>query len=566
MNIKKFLSVGGFGLAEVMLAAGLTGGIALTVAKLAQESNRINKSTETNYEINQFVSNVAFILSDKDNCVSTIPVNSPADNYAAPAISRNRSGVTEPVYKTDGTKYGNNTFSLASILTKKNPDDSVYLELTINRLSKVAYGTSQIKKKLPLKVVLDASKTQIQDCFSDTEAIISRAVEYACQGNTATWDPVTSTCTHQITTVSCAPGQVVTQVTLSGTEIVPICEDVNDFPRTCLPGEYVKSIDSKGTPTCEKLSAINSAGCPLGQYAFRLFDGNLECRSFPNCNPDQVVRSDASGNLSCQTIACGANQYFAGFDPGGAQICKVIPSRDCGAGSYVTRVNQDGSFDCGNLPPSAMGVAAANQYIRGYNAGTGAVIANTIPTCSGSSYLQFNGTSFICTPLPSTSDYMTKTELADIRPGTETPIHRSWLATPYYDYWLGWYRLGGDLAVGNISVCTTEKTVDTKVIPSVPYTRVLKVSAHVGIQTDDRDRADHFQAYLRTSSGAYIDYKTRLIWGEDSGRSWDSDIIHLEGYVTQGANTTLTLEARGKMLDGTCARFGQYVQFVVQEL
>jgi hypothetical protein len=566
MNIKQFLNFKGFGLAEVMLAAGLTGGIALTVAKLSQESARINKTAESNYEINQFMSDVAFILSDKTNCGMTIPPNSAANNYSATAIFRNQNGVAVPVYRADGTKYGNNNFALAGIQTKKNPDDSVYLELTIDRLSKVSYGTKQIKKKLPLKVVLNPARTQIQDCFSDTEAMISQAVQNACQGNAATWDPVTATCTHQITEALCPAGQVIKRVRLNGTSIVPECGNINENPVTCAVGEYVRSIDAQGRPTCARLNAINSVGCSTNQYAYRLFDGNLECRNFPNCSPDQVLRASPTGNLSCQTIACGANQYFAGFDPAGAQVCKIIPSRDCGAGSYVTRVNPDGSFDCGSLPPSAMGVAAANQYIRGYNAATGAVIANTIPTCTGQNHLQFNGTNFICTPETSTAGFITKSELTNIRPGSESPIHRSWIATPYYQYWHGWATLGGDLSSGGISICGTETTIDTTTIAAVPYTRVLRIATHIGVQTDDRDRADHFQGYLRLSTGEYIDYKQHLTWGEDSGRSWDSHVIFLEGYTVQYANTPITLEARGRMISGVCGRWGRYAQFVVHEL
>lgn len=34
----------GFGLVEVLMAAGITGGIALTVAKLSQDANKVTKN------------------------------------------------------------------------------------------------------------------------------------------------------------------------------------------------------------------------------------------------------------------------------------------------------------------------------------------------------------------------------------------------------------------------------------------------------------------------------------------------------------------------------------------
>ncbi len=44
----------GFGLVEVLMAAGLAGGIALTIAKLSQDANRVTKTTETNVFLNIF--------------------------------------------------------------------------------------------------------------------------------------------------------------------------------------------------------------------------------------------------------------------------------------------------------------------------------------------------------------------------------------------------------------------------------------------------------------------------------------------------------------------------------
>ena len=61
--IKLFRNNSGLGLVEVLMAAGIAGGIALTVAKLSQDANRVTKTTETNNEINMFMTDAAYILS-----------------------------------------------------------------------------------------------------------------------------------------------------------------------------------------------------------------------------------------------------------------------------------------------------------------------------------------------------------------------------------------------------------------------------------------------------------------------------------------------------------------------
>ena len=65
----------GSSLVEVILAAGLAGGLALVVAKIAQDSIRIGKTAETNMEINGIVSNISQILSDGESCSTTVGMN-----------------------------------------------------------------------------------------------------------------------------------------------------------------------------------------------------------------------------------------------------------------------------------------------------------------------------------------------------------------------------------------------------------------------------------------------------------------------------------------------------------
>lgn len=64
MKKNLFKNTFGFGLVEVLMAAGIAGGIALTIAKLSQDANKVTKSTEANNEINMMMNDAAYILSD----------------------------------------------------------------------------------------------------------------------------------------------------------------------------------------------------------------------------------------------------------------------------------------------------------------------------------------------------------------------------------------------------------------------------------------------------------------------------------------------------------------------
>src|SRR5690606_9636116 len=104
----------GFSLVEILMAAGIVGGIALTVAKLSQDSARVTKTTEANNEINNFMSDVSYILSDKASCEATV-AGSETIGAQISTIKKVKDSTIFNVYELDPKKYGNNSFSISSI-------------------------------------------------------------------------------------------------------------------------------------------------------------------------------------------------------------------------------------------------------------------------------------------------------------------------------------------------------------------------------------------------------------------------------------------------------------------
>lgn len=133
----------GFGLVEVLMAAGIAGGIALTVAKLSQDANKVTKSTEANNEINMMMNDVAYIFSDKTNCLATIPPGTNTNGASILTVDRVINGAERTIYQT-GVKYGNGTFSISSIITESVGPNVI---ITINRENKVTTGARAITKE-----------------------------------------------------------------------------------------------------------------------------------------------------------------------------------------------------------------------------------------------------------------------------------------------------------------------------------------------------------------------------------------------------------------------------------
>src|SRR5690606_19769231 len=166
----------GFSLVEVLMAAGIVGGIGLTVAKLGQDSARVTKTTEANNEINAFIGDVSYILSNKENCNATISGSETIGSQIT-AIKRVRDGSVFNVYELSPKQYGNNSFSVQSIRSSLI-DGGVSLLFDINRTNLTTLGSRQITKRIPLKAVVDGG--QITSCFSDTESMIESAVRASC--------------------------------------------------------------------------------------------------------------------------------------------------------------------------------------------------------------------------------------------------------------------------------------------------------------------------------------------------------------------------------------------------
>lgn len=397
----------GFGLVEVLMAAGLAGGIALTIAKLSQDANRVTKTTESNNEINMMMNDVAYILSDKANCRASISPagTTPAQDGVVTNIIRVQP--TPPnrvIYQSTGS-YGNNTFTLQSMRTIKTSPTSVSLELTIARNNKVATGAKVITKTIPLRAVLDPTGNQIQTCFSDVDSIITTAAEKACQGNSARWDAAAGECHHDINIIgatgspmTCPTGQAPKQVSLTSGTATFTCAPVM-ATTTCPAGQFLDGFDASGAPRCAIIP------CGDNQLMKRVGANSYQCITvdYSNCGPGTVMVWNNSTTMSCRKSACDVanNEYLVAINSNGDPLCRKLPGGVCGTNQYIKTVRPDGTLECATIPAAANLPQQDYSFVDGYDAGAGTWSRKSIDqtaaqVCSRITGFIWNGTT--CTP------------------------------------------------------------------------------------------------------------------------------------------------------------------------
>lgn len=157
----------GFSLVQVMVAAGILGGLSLVVLQLAQNQNQVMTQSETKSEELELMNQVRIVLSRRQACQQTFQGLSPDDDIAELI---NVTG--EPVFST-GSVYGNRSIKITRMFLENQtvPSDGgsgeVILKIMIERLKKNV-GVSNITKETMLQVATN-SDNEIVSCYDGEE-------------------------------------------------------------------------------------------------------------------------------------------------------------------------------------------------------------------------------------------------------------------------------------------------------------------------------------------------------------------------------------------------------------
>ena len=100
------------------------------------------------------------------------------------------SGEKLDVYKTSET-YGNRTLKLKAMMLSGTEGEE-FLDITMERIKQGYSGAKEIKKRIPLKLVIKDGK--VTDCFSDLSNVAENSMKKSCESVGAEYDSGTQKC------------------------------------------------------------------------------------------------------------------------------------------------------------------------------------------------------------------------------------------------------------------------------------------------------------------------------------------------------------------------------------
>lgn len=169
-----FLNEKGMGLTEVLLGAGLLGGLALVGTQLSSNLNRGVKNAETNADIIPLVQSIRQTLSKSENCMATFLGKNPKNEVNAAAALKDNS-VDAFITKTvnPNLTYGQNLKIVSYKLSDAGDEVEVDTLKTTNLIIDFDKGksgyTQSSSKKITLKVEVDGTG-KITSCIAMTNS------------------------------------------------------------------------------------------------------------------------------------------------------------------------------------------------------------------------------------------------------------------------------------------------------------------------------------------------------------------------------------------------------------
>lgn len=199
MKLKK---QSGFSLVEVLIVAGLLGGLALVIANINTDMSRTIRRAESTSEIVNIHSAISQILLAGRGCVNTLAGQNVTATFNINAIRSQ----TDPPYDvfTVGESYGQDRAQINYIrvapdgpLTQSTPTErtgNITVTVGYERISNAQMGTPYtIDREINLQVITNNAGV-LQECFSAEYNAIETARQLACEAIEGTYDPITGDC------------------------------------------------------------------------------------------------------------------------------------------------------------------------------------------------------------------------------------------------------------------------------------------------------------------------------------------------------------------------------------
>ena len=250
-------NVRGFAMITVIVAFGMTGGLAMVLAKLSTQQMTLQKRSESWVELEALTQRIGRILYNSTACFNTIQ----NDSSGNPIVFN--SGITTVSLghiKNNGGRnvissndvYGNGLIKISSLalegITVADSVGRMNLQVTLEKIAKSITGYKKAVRTYPLIVNLNSTNLPI-DCQSDLGAAIANVRKELCIETGGTYNGPGNT-------PVCTPPTV--------NKVCPASADPSEPP--LLPTGF----DSSGNLQCAAFPLVSGDPHPIGLNCFLL--------------------------------------------------------------------------------------------------------------------------------------------------------------------------------------------------------------------------------------------------------------------------------------------------------
>lgn len=341
----------GFSLAEIMVSVAILGIVITATVSQLKLSSKSATDMAADAEINNITNKIISAIGTTAVC---------GKNFAGQVQNASYNELVDInldklIVKGNMTGPGGEV-KVQNIETKMVSDNEMVLVLSFQ---KKRFGVDMLlggpKREIPINTILQGGPgSPIEYCFANYDLVIKTAVQQACKGATAYYNPNRNppygVCEHIVKPLSCAPGEFLKKVTANASKQIEFeCGKVSE---DCPEGQAVSGFDSAGKVICQTIFPSCAAGEVLMKIGGAFACKRLDCGVATQTELSAFRGFDSSGGILCTKITtpgpCPNGQYTTQIDNTGKISCSASPfvGGSCGVGKYINGVNSDGSLKC----------------------------------------------------------------------------------------------------------------------------------------------------------------------------------------------------------------------------
>lgn len=191
--MKKLFSIQGMALLQVMIAAGILGGVGIGLTELMKSTSKSQKHSEQNQTVEELETRLLSLLSDPASCSRTLINQSVGSEISQIYLKKNDGSEEWQKDLSPGGQWGGIAIQKIRLsqLTAGAKDADGMLTLTLQRPSQGQRKSEVIEKQIPFSAQIDGSG-KITSCFG--RKTNNNLVEGACKELGGTYNHAQDRC------------------------------------------------------------------------------------------------------------------------------------------------------------------------------------------------------------------------------------------------------------------------------------------------------------------------------------------------------------------------------------